>query len=99
MVQLSNKSVMGTSFYGVTISTTVNQLTSKLGKPHYDVNDGEDKVNFEWFCENSEGEVFTIYDWKQYRPIGINEIIEFHIGAKTKEISGKAYYELKKLGI
>ena len=76
----TKKSEGGTSFHNVTINTTVNELTRVLGEPTYQTNDGEDKVNFEWVCETIDGEVVTIYDWKEYRSINENERIEFHLG-------------------
>jgi hypothetical protein len=94
----STEDPTGTSFYQDVIRTTVNRLTAELGEPTYECNDGSDKVNFEWVCETIDGEVVTIYDWKEYRRIGDNEVIEFHIGGKTKEITSKARRELRELG-
>jgi len=42
--------------------------------------------------------VFTIYDWKMYRPIGDDEVIRFHIGADTDRIAFKAKNELHGQG-
>lgn len=85
----------GTSFHGVVIRATVNQLTKAFGEP-YDNNTGEDKVNFEWEMETDEGEVFTIYDWKEGRPIGRDEFVTWHIGAKSKSDSNVAEREISK---
>ena len=85
----------GTSFHGVVIRATVNQLTKAFGEP-YDNNTGEDKVNFEWEMETDEGEVFTIYDWKEGRPIGRDEFVTWHIGAKSKSDSNVAEREILK---
>jgi hypothetical protein len=61
-------------------------------------NTGEDKVNFEWEMETEEGEVFCIYDWKEYRPLKLDEYVIWHIGAKSKSVSNDAEDEiLKKL--
>jgi hypothetical protein len=70
----------GTSFYDVTIITTVNELVRVLGEPTIQDNTGEDKTNFEWVCETIDGDIVTIYDWKEYRMIDVNEKIEFHLG-------------------
>ena len=83
MAKLSNQSSNGTSFHNSTITASVNELIAALGEPQYQSNDGEDKVNFEWDCETEEGDVFTIYDWKEYRPISKNEQIEWHIGGNS----------------
>jgi len=85
----------GTSFHGVTIRATVDQLTKAFGEP-YDSNSGEDKVNFVWDMENNEGEVFTIYDWKEYRVLKSDEMITWHIGAKSKSDSNVAEREILK---
>jgi hypothetical protein len=79
----TNKSADGISFHNVTIKTSVNELTRVLGEPTYQTNDGEDKTNFEWDCETIDGDVVTIYDWKEYRMINEDETIEFHLGGHS----------------
>lgn len=76
----TNKTANMTSFHGTTITTTVNKLIKALGEPDYDDNSGDDKVNFEWVCENNNGEVVTIYDWKKYRRLDGNEKVVFNLG-------------------
>jgi hypothetical protein len=97
--KLSNKPRGGTSYHMMNIVTTVDKLIDAIGAPQIESNDGNDKVNVEWICELSDGTVFTIYDWKEYRPIEFNEEIEFHIGAKDKASSQRAMEALGKLGI
>jgi len=98
MAKKTNSSTNGTSFHDVTIKASVNQLINAFGEPDYDGNTGEDKVNFEWEMETEEGEVFTIYDWKEYRVLKSDEIVTWHIGAKSKSDSNVAEREiLKKL--
>ena len=98
MAKKTYKSADGTSFHGTTIRATVNQLISAFGEPSDDSNTGEDKVNFEWEMETEEGEVFTIYDWKEGRPLRLDEYVVWHIGAKDKSTSNTAEDEiLKKL--
>ena len=68
----------GTSWHGDTISATVEELTNTFGEAergHYD-----DKSQFDWSLELSDGTPFTIYDWKEYRKFRTNERIDFHIG-------------------
>ena len=93
MAKLSNKNA-STSFHFITIRTTVTKLTEVLGEAQIIDNTGDDKVNFDWNCETEDGDVFTIYDWKEYRPIGLNEMIEFHIGGESKSITEQAKMEL-----
>ena len=93
MAKKSYKDTSDTEFYGTTITTTVNKLKKLLGEP-YNNNTGEDKVNFDWDCETEDGDVFTVYDWKEYREISEDEFIEFHIGAISKQISEQAKQEI-----
>ncbi len=76
----TNKSANGTSFHDMTVIATPQELITILGTPIYNNNTGEDKVNMEWICENNDGEIFTVYDWKEYRSISNDEKIEWHIG-------------------
>ena len=87
----TDKTADGTSFFGVTIRSTINILTDALGHPQHYQNTGEDKVNVEWICETENGNVVTIYDWREHRTIGVDEEIEFHLGGHNKidTIEGK----------
>ena len=93
----TNKSSNGTSFHGVTIESTVYKLTKVLGEPNYVDNSGEDKVNYEWDLETNEGDVVTLYTWKEYRPIEIDEEIIFHIGGMSLNITLLCKQELTEL--
>lgn len=95
MAKLTQQSVSGTSFHNVTIKATVNELMEILGEPSDMDNSGQDKVNVEWECETENGKPFTIYDWKEYRPIGYDELIEWHIGAHNKSTAQNAYHEVQ----
>jgi hypothetical protein len=97
MAKLSFKSANGTSFYDTVITCTYNQLVQAIGVPQGSDNTGEDKVNFDWTCELNDGRVFTIYDWKEYRPIGKEEIIEWHIGGNNHIVTEQALIELTAL--
>ena len=71
-----------TSFHNVTIRTTVNKLMSII--PSHDVevsNDVDEKYQYYFYFINSMGEEITIYDWKEYREVGLDEVLEFHIGS------------------
>ena len=86
----------GTSFYGITIRASVDELTNAFGEPSMEYNTGEDKVNFEWEMETEDGEVFTIYDWKEYRKLDLDQKVEWHIGAKGLLTSITAKEEILK---
>ena len=83
MVKKSKKSPTGTSFHNVTVRCTPQQLIDLLGPAQYGGNDGRDKTNFDWVCETKGGILFTIYDWKEYRVLDLNEEVYFHIGGRS----------------
>lgn len=91
----------GTSFHDSVVVASVNQLIKVLGEPDYDGNTGEDKTNFEWDMELESGDVFTVYDWKEYRMIDLDEEIEWHIGGHsgsvTDDAANEIEYELSQL--
>ena len=98
MKLLTNRnSIAGTSFFGTTFPASVNQLVEALGAPTYEGNNGEDKTNFEWNMELEDGTGFSIYDWKEYRSISLDEVVDWHIGGKNGDNTVKALNELSKL--
>lgn len=75
----------GTSFYGLRLNATPNELISALGDPHYEDNSVDEKTSLEWDFETEDGLVFTIYDWKEYdAPASLHRDKKyyFHIGVK-----------------
>lgn len=94
MVKHTRKSSGGTSFHGTTIKTTVGKLKELFPNSYYEQNDGSDKSNYDFTLETSTGDVFTIYDWKTYRPIGDNETVSFHIGGFNSTVTVQAKNEL-----
>lgn len=90
----TTKSAGGTSFHGHTVNASVAHLKSVLGTPMDANNSGEDKTNFEWTMETETGDVFTVYDWKHYRPLSETERVNWHIGARTSTGANIAKSEL-----
>tara|TARA_R110002126_G_scaffold289333_1_gene444054 strand:+ start:617 stop:925 length:309 start_codon:yes stop_codon:yes gene_type:complete len=90
----TTQNASGTSYHGNTITCTPDTLIGLLGAPSYDDNQGYDKVNLSWTCETSNGELFTIYDWKTYSPVRMNQMVHWHIGAKESSIATNATEEL-----
>lgn len=90
----TNKSTGGTSFHDTTVGTTIHTLLKLLGQPTIVDNTGMDKTNYEWEMETSDGDVFTVYDWKEYKILHEHEIIEFHIGGMSKAITEQAKNEI-----
>jgi hypothetical protein len=93
----TEKSANGTSFHNTTIKTTVNELTRVLGEPSYTGDFSEDKVTVEWICERENGDIITIYDWKEYRSLGKDEKIEFHLGGHSQLITFNGKEDLVEL--
>ena len=79
----------GTSFYGSTIKATPAQLIESLGEMT-NGRSGDGKVTMEWVRELDSAEVITVYDWKYYRKIEMNEEIEWNIGGKSKRVTEEA---------
>ena len=90
----TNQSPVGTSFHDTVINTTVNKLIKAIGKPYMHKNLGDDKINFEWRMELEDGTVFTVYDYKEYRKLDLDEIIEFHIGGFNAHDTERALIEI-----
>ena len=74
----------GTDFHNSTIRASVNELIDALGEPSSRTNDGQENVNFVWNCKPDDGDIFTIYDWKEYRTISMDEQIEWRIDGFCK---------------
>jgi len=92
MAKYTKQSASGTSFHGVVFSATPQQLVDLFPESFNEQNDGSDKVNFDFTLETQNGDVFTIYDWKEYRSLKMNELIQWHIGGYDEEtcLQGKA---------
>jgi hypothetical protein len=93
-MKATNKSAFGTSFHDTTILASVSTLKQILGIAEYDANDGNGKTNFEWIMETDNGDVFTVYDWKEYHVLDENEIIKWHIGGNNKNVTAQAFDEM-----
>ena len=90
----TTKSPSGTSFHDTTVRTTIHTLLKLLGQPTIVDNTGLDKTNYEWEMETDNGDVFTVYDWKEYKILHEHEIIDFHIGGMSKAITEQAKNEI-----
>lgn len=97
MIKQSEDGGCGTSFYGITITTTPQNLIDNLDEPEYFSNDGCDKTNMDYYLETDSGVVFTVYDWKEYAPLQMNTKYDFHIGGYSQSDCLKAKHELINL--
>ena len=93
-MQYTTKSTNMTSFHGSVIKCKASDLRSILGIPRYEGNDGTDKVNFDWVMETESGDVFSVYDWKEYRSLDENEVIEWHVGGHSGLVTDQAVKEM-----
>ncbi len=91
----------GTSYHHVNITTTPSELIElceELDIEYSENNTGEDKTNFDFeFYVPEEDLYFTVYDWKEYQPLNLNNSYEFHIGAKDTMSSLEAKEILTEL--
>lgn len=92
----TDKILHGTLFHGEVFRATVGELRRALGEPTYCDNHGKAKVNFEWQMETAAGELFTVYDWKEWRPLTEDETVEWYIGGETAKVTCQAFNEIIK---
>ena len=92
----ATESTDGTSFHGDVVYTTVEILREAFGDPTMIDEDVNEKVQYEWCLELSDGTPCTLYDWKEYRCYEETATIEFHIGAHGSTDSLKALGAIKQ---
>ena len=97
MAKHTRKSAGGTSFHGVTLKATPQQLIDLFPHSVYEQNDGRDKTNFDFTLQTESGKVFKIYDWKEYRPLRMDEVVIWHVGAHNEETSVKGRDEVVEM--
>lgn len=90
MIEKTEKSISGTSFYDVTFSASVNDLIKIFGEPTIQDNTGDYKSNFDWHLQTFGGDVFAVYDWKEYRKLNLDETIDWHIGSFSRDVAIEA---------
>lgn len=79
----------GTHLLG-TITMPCFEIEAALGKPQT----GDfDKVQAEWLIQFEDGQVATIYDWKENKPYW--DVTEWHIGGNNAEIVERVLSILK----
>lgn len=97
MARPTNKNTNLTSYHGYDIETTAEKLIALFPDSYFLENTGEDKTNIDFSLETEDGNVFTVYDWKMFRPISMTETIHFHIGSHSPAISAQAKNELETI--
>ena len=96
MLKKSESFGIGTTFHGITIRATANQLSEIVGE-YSKLKSGDGKTILQWILENEDNQVITIYDWKMYREVGLDEEIEWNIGGHNKQSTEKAKKEILNL--
>lgn len=101
-----NADVNMTSLRGYVVASYL-ELEELFGEP---TTEGDYKISGEWVFEDDEGNVFTLYDWKEtelydselpsvmkFRNSG--ERVEFHIGGRQSAVNFTNWlqYQLSKL--
>ena len=84
-----------TSFHGVTVECSLEELKAILGEPTYHTSDIKEKVQWDWNMETEDGRYFTVYDWKEYRHISETEILTWHIGGSDFSSSTEGKREIQ----
>lgn len=63
----ANKVTVGTHLQDRLVGFNYKQLVAAFGEPTFSEQSGDGKVQKEWvFQRNSDGVIFTLYDWKTY---------------------------------
>lgn len=88
----TNKSINMSSFFGSVFIETPRNMINLLGEPHFTAGH---KTNMEWKMETSDGAVFTIYDYKNYGGISMDQDVAWHIGGFSEEDTRQACDELR----
>jgi hypothetical protein len=86
---------------GITFNASTEQIVNAIGEPQYRIPYDGDKTTREWDLELEDGTPFTIYDWKEYRDFGDDEVVEWHVGNdfRDTESKGKIVAALKEVGL
>jgi hypothetical protein len=96
MARKTKKSAIGTSFHQVYLETTPAILTQLFPESN-EGESGDGKCQMSFILETEDGDVFTIYDWKEYRMLGSDEVVQFHIGARSRAVSVVALKEVMQM--
>ena len=99
-LKTADKETDGTSYHGITIKATANELmilAENNGCEYIDnAGDVYEKSQYDFGFITPEGVVFTVYDWKEYRQFSVHEILRWHIGGHTEMASRVGLKELRK---
>lgn len=78
------------------INLPFHQIAAALGDPiRFNDDEGDGKVRIEWDLKFDDGEVATIYDWKEYNRAP-EDVTDWHIGGRSFEVVQRVYDILRK---
>jgi len=81
----ANASERGMTSYMGSVNTTYSRLVEIFGRPNSYSGDG--KTNSEWVIKFDNGEIATIYDYKE--PITPTDDYDWHIGGHKRWVVAK----------
>lgn len=90
----TTKSTSGVHFLDVTVFASREELITICGKPLS--NSGDGKCRYHWNMETEDGEVFTIYDWKDTVIRDLDEPIKWNIGSFNYLTADNAQFEINE---
>ena len=67
-----------------TFKASYNDVKAIFGKANLGES-GDQKCSHEWQLKDDNGNIYNIYDWKEYRKIPKKEVICYHIGGNDIE--------------
>lgn len=99
-INVAQRAAYSTSFFGDIIHCSKVDMIEILGEPTVARTsfDNFNKTFNEWILTTDEGYTFTVYDyWPDGKP-SYNEweIIDWHIGARTRQLAGKTRLMIKQ---
>ena len=85
-----------TSWHGHTIMAAASRLIELFGEPQTDAPSLDFRSQREWILQTRTGSVITLYDTRS-SSYDIDEVIAWHVGAKTKEAAQNGSVILKHI--
>ena len=86
-------------FGGHYVLASYNKIVKEFGEPFWkktEEHPGDGKVNFRWTLMTNNGEIITLYDWKE-KAFSPNENIWWHVGVTGTTNHAKLEKELKEI--
>ena len=79
------KLIGGTSLKDRLVGFNYKQLVAAFGEPTFSTPNDDGKIQKEWvFVRTSDGEVFTVYDWKTYDENFTTTMLQtWNVGSKS----------------